>query len=158
MTLLRRPLLGLVLLGALVACDRPAPTAAFETLPTTQALLGPDESWKTLEEYYDAAGNYVTVEEWGAGALPAGGTVASVVIKRVVPVYAGTGDSSDGYCITSTIVRVETTPGWSYSIKKSGGCNKEIVVELSNKTTDQKATFQYLYIPGKTRIDVGFVR
>ena len=83
-------------------------------------------------------------------------TVASVTIKMIAPV--GVSGIESSYCITSTIEKVEVTPGWRYQIKKPGGCNAEIRVGLENPATKQKADFSYLYMPGKTKIDVGAVQ
>jgi hypothetical protein len=97
------------------------------------------------------------ITEYAAGIYtqPDGvsGSVASVTVKTVVPATSGT----SGTCITSTIVSVETTPGWRAEVKKPGGCDKEIVVALTNAATGQRADFRYLYIAGKTRIDQGLV-
>ena len=97
------------------------------------------------------------VTEFAAGTytLPDGtsASVGSVTVKTVVP---GTGPTS-GSCITSTVVSTETTDGWTATVKKPGGCDKEIVVQFENAATGQKAEFRYLYIFGKTRIDAGRV-
>ena len=87
-------------------------------------------------------------------ALPPALSVASVTIKTVAPLGVG----SSTYCITSTIEKVETIPGWTYQIKKAGGCNAEIRVGLENPTTKQKADFAFLMMPGKTKIDFGAIR
>ena len=120
-------------------------------------LLAPGEFNSTIIDSTDAAGNHVTVTEWAAGTYtqPDGvsASVASVTVKTVVPPTNGSGS-----CITSTVVSTDTTPGWTATIKKPGGCDKEIVVALENDATNQKAEFRYLVIFGKTRIDAGAVR
>ena len=150
----------LLLAATLAACGRETPPTQ-PTIRTPVAvpslLLAPGEFNSTLVDSTDSAGNHVTVTEWAAGIYtqPDGVTasVASVTVKTIVPPTNGSGS-----CITSTVVSTETTPGWTATIKKPGGCDKEIVVSLENPTTNQKAEFRYLVIFGKTRIDAGAVR
>lgn len=127
---------------------------------TPSALLAPGEWNRTLVDSTDAAGNQIFVIEYAAGTFTnadgVGESVASVTIKTVIP--NTTSSSSSGPCITSTIQAVATTPGWTYEIKKPGGCNKEIGVRFENGTTKQRADFSFLMIPGQTRIDAGAVR
>lgn len=150
---------ALLLAAALAACtgDAVAPDTAGRPPVAPQFLLAPGESFRTVVDSTDAAGNVVMINEYAAGIYtqPDGssGSVASVTVKTFVPATSGT----SGSCITSTIVSIETTPGWRAEVKKPGGCDKEIVVALSNSTTGQRADFRYLYIAGKTRIDQGFV-
>jgi len=142
------------------ACGRDAvaPDAGRTSVGAPSLLLGPGEYSRTITDTTDAAGNHTMVTEFAAGiyTLPDGqsGSVGSVTVKTYIP---GTGVGTSGYCITSTVVGVETIPGWSYSVKKPGGCDKEIVVAFANPTTGEKAEFRYLYIAGKTRIDAGAV-
>jgi hypothetical protein len=124
-------------------------------------MLGPGEGIRTIQDTVDAAGNTIMIAEYPAGTYfpvdgSEGGSVASVTIRTFIPWSLNSGSS--GTCITSTIQRVETTPGWTASIKKPGGCDKTIEVQLENKSTRQKAVFSFLYIAGKTRIDFGAVR
>ena len=144
---------------ALAACapDMTAPTAAPRLSPAApHLLLGPNEFNRTITDSTDAAGNQISVTEYAAGIYTlADGTSASggsVTIKTIVPPTNGSGS-----CITSTVVSTETTTGWTATVKKSGGCDKEIVVELENAATREKAVFRYLVIFGKTRIDQGRV-
>jgi len=146
--------------GMLAACGRDAVSpdlAPRAPIVGPSLLLAPGEFNHTIVDSTDSAGNHVTVTEWAAGTYtqPDGVTasVASVTVKTVVPPTNGSGS-----CITSTVVSTETTPGWTATIKKPGGCDKEIVVTLENDTTNQKAEFRYLVVFGKTRIDVGAVR
>jgi len=145
--------------AALAACnaDAVAPNAGARVPAAPHALLAPGEFSRTVADSTDAAGNHVMVTEFAAGTYtqPDGvsGSVASITIKTVIPATS----PASGTCITSTIESIETTAGWTATIKKPGGCDKEIVVALENATTRQKAEFRYLYIAGKTRIDAGRV-
>lgn len=157
---LRSPAAVLALLTA-CAQDPAAPRAAVVAPTVGPAyLLAPGERSRTVVDSTDASGMRVMVTEYAAGLYtrPDGvsASVASVTIRTVIPATAG--GSSRGACITSTIVGLETTPGWAASVKKPGGCDKEIGVDLANRTTGQKAVFSYLYVAGKTRIDQGAVR
>ena len=149
---------ALALAAALAACGRDpvTPEVARPAPAAAHFLLGPGEFNRTVSDTTDAAGNEVTVTEYAAGTYtqPDGLTasVASVTIKTVIPPTNGSGS-----CITSTVVGVETTAGWTADVKKSGGCDKDIVVELQNAATRQKATFKFLMKFGETRIDAGRV-
>ncbi|HKN68934.1 MAG TPA: hypothetical protein VJW73_21770 [Gemmatimonadaceae bacterium] len=150
----------LFLAATLAACGRETVAtqpAARTPVSAPSLLLAPGEFNNTLVDSTDSAGNHIMVTEWAAGTYtqPDGVTasVASVTVKTVIPPTNGSGS-----CITSTVVSTETTPGWTATIKKPGGCDKEIVVGLENATTNQKAEFRYLVIFGKTRIDAGAVR
>jgi hypothetical protein len=148
----------LFLAAAVVACgaDTTAPADALRPSAAPHLLLAPGEFSRGIVDSTDAAGNHILVTEYAAGTYtqPDGtsGSVASVTIKNVIPPTNGSGE-----CITSTVLSTETTPGWTARVKKPGGCDKEIVVELENASTGQKATFRFLYIFGKTRIDAGLV-
>lgn len=149
-------------IAALAACqsDVVAPTRSVAATDTPSFLLGPDEGMRIITDSVDSSGNTIMIAEYAAGTYTttdgSGGSVASVTIRTVIPRVAG-GDSS-GACITSSIERIETTPGWTATVKKPGGCDKTIEVGLENRTTRQKAVFSFLYIFGKTRIDFGAVR
>ena len=144
-------------IAALAACqsDVVGPSSSVAS-DTPSLLVAPGENLNTIADSVDASGNHIMVTEYAAGTTAAGTSVASVTIRTVVPNVAGS--TSSGACITSTIQRIETTPGWTSSVKKSGGCDKTIEVLLENKSTGQKAVFSFLYIFGKTRIDFGAVR
>jgi hypothetical protein len=157
------PIALLVAAVALAACGRDPmgiDAAARRSPAAPHLLLGPGESTRMLVDSTDAAGNHVMVAEYAAGVYtqPDGtsGSVASITIRTLIP--ASLGGSSSRACITSTILGVETTAGWTASVKKPGGCDKEIGVEFANAATRQKAVFSFLYIAGKTRIDFGAVR
>jgi hypothetical protein len=154
-------LLGLAAVASLAACGRDvtSPDAARSLVPSAPAaLLGVNEWTRTISDSTDAFGNLTTVGEYAAGTytLPNGdvASVGSVTIRTVMPFTV----TSSKSCITSTIVSVETTAGWTSSVKKSGGCNQEIAVQFENKSTKKRADFSYLVVPGKTRIDFGAVR
>ena len=159
-----RSLLGpAAVLALLTGCvqDPAAPAASALAATVTPAyLLAPNEWSRTVADSTDAAGTHVMVTEYAAGLYtqPDGtsASVASVTIQTLIPAAAG--GSSRGACITSTIVGLATTSGWAANVKKPGGCDKEIGVELANRATGQKAVFSFLYLAGKTRIDAGAVR
>jgi hypothetical protein len=149
-------------IAALAACqsDVVGPSRPIVAAESPSLLVAPGEGMRTIQDTVDAAGNTVMVVEYAAGTYvsadsPEGNSVASVTIRTVIP-RISTGSS--GACITSTIEKVETIPGWTASIKKPGGCDKTIEVSLENTTARQKAVFSFLYIFGKTRIDFGAVR
>jgi len=171
MSSLRVRLLTTLSLVALAACgtDATAPADARSAeVRRPSFLLANNESYRELSYTTDAAGNTTIVAELAAGAIYlADGTytsVASVTVKSVIPAWnpeplpAGTDPSSVAPCITSTVQKTETTAGWRANVKKSGGCDREIVVELENRSTRQKATFKFLMVYGKTTIDHGLVR
>ena len=152
----------LFLAAAVTACapDATAPAASTRLSATApRLLLEPGEFNRTIADSTDAAGNQIFVTEYAAGfynlADGTSASVASVTVRTVIPATSS-GSSSD-VCLTSSVVSTETTVGWKATVKKPGGCNKEIVVELENSSTREKAEFRYLFIPGKTRIDQGRV-
>ena len=147
-------------IALLAACqsDVAEPTRAVAAANSASHLLSPDQSVRYLVDSTDASGNHIMIAEWGAGALPEGGTVASVTIKTVVPFFTASTTTTSSPCITSTILKTEALPGWTTTVKKPGGCDKTIEVLVENRTTREKGVFSYLYIFGKTKIDVGFVR
>jgi hypothetical protein len=57
-----------------------------------------------------------------------------------------------------SIVRMEAIPGIRLTIKKSGGCNKDIEILIEQPATNKKATFKFSMVPGKTVIDSGLLR
>jgi hypothetical protein len=153
----------LLLTAALAGCGQDAGPTAPEALAPAGAsarMLAPGEGLRILEQYIDAAGNSVLIAEYGAGGFAADdpriGPVATITIKTVAPpLVAG---STSAPCITSTIVKIEKLAGWTTTVKKPGGCDKEIVVDLENATTQESAQFRFLYIYGKTKIDSGLIR
>ena len=143
--------------ATLAACGRDvtAPDLAPGARPSL--LLSADEGMRVITDTVIGA-NHIMVAEYAAGVYLTAGTapVASVTIRTVIPM--GVSGTESSVCITSTIEQVETTPGWAYQIKKSGGCNSEIRVGLENSRTREKAQFSFLMIPGKTKIDSGLIQ
>ena len=149
----------LVSLSLLAACGEGTDVSAAQEFGThTAALLGPGEHAREISSTVDAAGNQTFVTEYAAGiytqADGQSGSVASVTIKTFIPATGGT----SGSCITSTIEKLEALPGWTTTVNRAGGCDREIRVEVSNSTTRQEADFSFLMIFGKTRIDSGLIR
>jgi hypothetical protein len=58
--------------------------------------------------------------------------------------------------ILTTIVDVEPAPGFTYTIKKSGGINGTVEIEFNSPTCSSR--FSFLYKPGSTKIDYGVMR
>ena len=123
------------------------------------ALLGPDEGVRMITDSVDVRGTTIMVAEYAAGVTlhdPTSSPIGSVVIQTIIPLLAP--GSSKTPCLTSTIVRTEALAGWTASVKKPGGCDKEIQVQFENTTTRQRADFSFLYLFGKTRIDSGLIK
>jgi len=154
-------LIGLVVMAA--CQDATSPTAGQKSFSSAHSvsLLAPGEFSREVLDSTDANGNTIMIEEYAAGVTLGTGdqlstSIGSVTIRTFIP--ATSSSSSKGVCITSTIDHVEAIPGWTYSIKKTGGCNKTIEVLFENASTSQKADFQFLMEPGKTRIDAGLIQ
>jgi hypothetical protein len=151
----------LALAALLAACsqDTTAPSSSSIAAPSAAAaLLGPGEGLRIISEETDAFGNTTMIAEYAAGVYQSDTTgfmAGSVTIKTVIP--QSSAGSSKSPCITSSIVRVETQTGWTSSVKKPGGCDKPIEVQLENKSLKQRADFSFLYMFGKTRIDSGLI-
>jgi hypothetical protein len=58
--------------------------------------------------------------------------------------------------ILTTIVDIQPAPGFSYSIRKSGGVNGTVEIEFNCPTCSSR--FSFLYKPGSTKIDYGVMR
>ena len=58
--------------------------------------------------------------------------------------------------IITTIVNIEPAPGFTYSIRKSGGVNGTVEIEFASATCSSR--FSFLYKPGATKIDYGVMR
>jgi hypothetical protein len=58
--------------------------------------------------------------------------------------------------ITTTIVSIVPEPGFTYSVKKSGGVNGTVDIVFTSATCESR--FSFLYKPGLTRIDYGVQR
>jgi hypothetical protein len=160
------PFVALAFAASFAACaDATAPAtasaspSALRPTDTPSALLGPNEGIRTISDTTDAAGTTTTIAEYPAGIVlndTVTPPIGSVVIKTVIPAF--TDGSSKEPCITSTIVRTETVAGWTASVKKPGGCDKPIEVQFENKSEKKRADFSFLFIPGKTRIDLGLIK
>jgi hypothetical protein len=151
--------LALASVAVLAACsgDVTSPTSNIRSI-TPSALLSPDEGVRIISDSVDASGNTILVQEFGMGSytLPTGeyGTVASVTIKSILP---GTVTSSKT-CLTHSIVATDAMPDVRLSIRKSGGCNKDIEILIEQTSTGKKAIFKFSMVPGKTVIDSGLLR
>lgn len=152
----------LALVAFLVACadaTAPAPAATLRPTDAPSSLLSADEGVHMITDSVDAAGNTIMIAEYAAGVSlndPVAPPIGSVTIKTVVPLISS--GSSRTPCITSTIVRTEAVSGWTASVKKAGGCDKEIQVQFENKSAKLRADFSFLYLFGKTRIDGGLIK
>jgi len=58
--------------------------------------------------------------------------------------------------ILTTIVDIEPAPGFTYSIRKSGGANGTVEIEFTSASCSPR--FSFLYKPGATKIDYGVMR
>lgn len=155
-------LVPFVLAALIAACadsTAPVPGSSLRPNDTPSALLGSDEGVRIITDSVDARGNTIMIAEYAAGVSqndPTAAPIGSVVIQTLIPFVAS--GSSKTPCITSTIVRTETVAGWTASVKKAGGCDKDIQVQFENKELKQRADFSFLYIFGKTRIDSGLIK
>jgi hypothetical protein len=147
-----------ILIG-LTACQSDIAAPTTRGASGASRLVEPGQSSVTILDTVDAAGTRTTIAEYAAGVIqPVGDelstSIGSVTIKTVIPAVF----TSSKSCVTSTIVATDATTGWTSEVKKSGGCNKTIEVQFENTSTRQRAEFQFLMEPGKTRIDFGAVR
>jgi hypothetical protein len=149
-------------LAFLAACsgDPVSPTADV-ALRTPSSLIAPNEFTRIVSDSVDAYGNTILVQEFGMGfyTLPNGdgASVASVTIRSSIPGSPGAAGTS-GACITHSIVQTETTPGNTLTVKKAGGCDRDVVILIEQKATRRKATFSFSMVFGKTVIDAGELR
>jgi hypothetical protein len=58
--------------------------------------------------------------------------------------------------IVTTILNVTPQPGFTYTIKKSGGINGAVDIVFNSDTCESR--FSFLYKPGLTRIDHGVLQ
>ena len=152
------PLALAALLAACADTTAPAPAPALHSSDRPTALLAAGEGVRIITDSTDARGNTTMIAEYAAGVYldqPDAPAIGSVVIKTVIPAIVS--GSTKTPCITSTIVRTETVEGWTASVKKPGGCDKDIQVQFENASLKQRADFSFLYIFGKTRIDGGAI-
>lgn len=156
---LRNPLLAALLLSV-GACSTdvtaPAPTA--RPLPTeVNHLFNVGEgSYRLLADYF-VGPNHVLDQELGAALLNGQEYQGSVYIRVSIPPVLVPGPTSSLPCITSSILKIETRPGWSAAVRKAGGCGKDIEVQFSNAQR-QRATFKYTFTWGLTKVDHGAVK
>ena len=125
---------------------------------TPAALLSAGEGLRTIVDSVDARDNTTMIAEYAAGTdlqNPDAPAIGSVTIRTFIPAIVS--GASKTPCITSTIVSIESVAGWTSSVKKSGGCDKEIQVQFDNKSAKLRADCSFLYIFGKTRIDFGAI-
>jgi hypothetical protein len=158
--LLRCAAIAAAALLAACSADPVSPDGVLSTAPST--LLAPKEGVRLVSDSVDDRGNTILVQEFGMGyyTLPNGdgASVASVTIRSSIPVWPEGATYFSPPCITHSIVATETTPGSTISIKKSGGCDKDVVILIEQKATRRKATFSFSMVFGKTVIDAGQLR
>lgn len=142
------------------ACSSDPVSPAASSAPSF--LLGPDEGVRVVSDSVDDRGNTILVQEFAAGVYTTptgeGGSVASITIRSFIPAWPEGTTVSSTPCITNSIVSTETTPGNTLNVKKSGGCDKDVVVLIEQKATRRKATFSFSMVFGKTVIDAGLLR
>ncbi len=149
--------LALVVLGACSA-DSPSAPASPATLVTGPSRLFEVDSgsFRILADYMQG-NNHIMEFELGAALLNQKEYQGSVYIRVSVPPVPAATASSSLPCITSSIMRTEVRPGWTATVKKPGGCDKDIVVDFSNAAR-QRATFKWTYIFGLSKVDHGAVK
>lgn len=147
--------------GLLGACSESPVAPADDVLEQTanparpSALIAAgDGSWHILSETMIGS-NFVSEYELGAALL--GEEYQGSVFIRVSVPQGTTAGSTSGPCITSTLLKTETRPGWTATVKKAGGCDKPIQVDFTSSTR-QRASFKWTYIFGLTKVDHGAVR
>lgn len=148
--------LALVVLAACSADSSTAPASPATLLDRPSQLFDVDSgSFRILADYMQGA-NHIMEFELGAALLNQREYQGSVYIRVSVPPVPVPVPSSMP-CITSSIMRTEVRAGWTASVKKAGGCDKDIVVEFSNAAR-QRATFKWTYIFGLSKVDHGAVK
>lgn len=145
---------------ALSACQNESPLSPSTAIATPAApkslIAVGDGSFHILSEQYIGS-NFVSEYELGA-ALLGEEYQGSVFIRVSVPQVTSPTTNSALPCITSTIIKTESRPGWAASVKKAGGCDKPIEIAFENASTKQRATFKWTYIFGLTKVDHGAVK
>jgi hypothetical protein len=157
--------LGLALLASLAACSTGDPVSPARTSPAAVPSLLLSDGVTTYSDSTDASGNTILVQEIAAAVdtrqIGANGEYASygsVTIKSVIPRVPEGATYTSMPCITHSIEKVETVPGWTYSIKKPGGCDRDVLVSFESKSPRLRAEFKFSMVFGKTVIDAGAVR
>jgi len=151
------PIVLAALLAACADTTAPAASTALRAADRPAALLAPGEGTRMILDSTDDRGNNTMIAEYAAGvdlANPDAAAIGSVTIRTFIPAFS----ASSKFCITSTILGTEAVAGWTASVKKPGGCDKQIEVQFENKSTRQRADFSFLYVAGKTRIDFGAIK
>lgn len=157
MRLHTRSLAALPLAFALAACstDVTAPTVRQMPNEVNRLFAVGEGSYRLLADYF-VGPNHVLDQELGAALLNGQEYQGSVYIRVSIPPVVP-GPTSSLPCITSSIFGIETRPGWTATVKKAGGCGRDIEVQFSN-AQKQRATFKYTFTWGLTKVDHGAVR
>lgn len=147
-----------VLVAVVGACssDATAPTARLVPTDVNNLFAVGEGSYRLLADYY-VGQNHILDQELGAALLNRVEYQGSVHIRTSIPPVLVPGPTSSLPCITNTITRIETRPGWTATVKKPGGCGKDIEVQFSN-AQKQRATFKHTLTWGLTKVDHGAVR
>jgi len=95
-------------------------------------------------------GNTVTFADQ-VGFTPDGSKFSGTVALRMENVTI-----SGQFKILTTIVSIIPEPGFTYTVKKSGGY--DATVEIEFKSANGASKFSFLYKPGLTKIDYGVLR
>jgi hypothetical protein len=111
-------------------------------------------SFRILADYYSGV-NHIMEFEVGAALLNREFQGSVYIRVSVPPIPVPVPPTIP--CITSSIMQTETRPGWTATVKKAGGCDKDIIVDFSNAAR-QRATFKWTYRYGITKIDPCVVR
>jgi hypothetical protein len=150
------PVLAIALLSACAAESPLAPSSRAAMVGEPSRLFEVDSgSFRILADYYSGA-NHIMEFELGAALLNQQEYQGSVYIRVSIPPVPVPAPTSMP-CITSSILKTEVRPGWKATVKKSGGCDKDIVVDFTNAAR-QRATFKWTYVFGLSKVDHGAVR
>lgn len=150
------PMLALAMATACSGDATTAPTASAELVTEPSRLFEVDSgSFRILADYYSGA-NHIMEFELGAALLNGREYQGSAYIRVSVPPIP-TPIPSSMPCITSTLLKTEVRPGWKATVRKAGGCDKDIVIDFANNAK-QRATFTWRYVFGLSKVDHGAVR
>ncbi len=147
-----------LLVAALAACsaDVTAPSARILPTDVNNLFAVGEGSYRLLADYYEGP-NHILDQELGAALLNGEEYQGSVYIRTSIPPVLEWGPSSTLPCITNTISKIETRPGWTATVKKPGGCGGSIEVQFAI-AQKQRATFKHTLTWGLTKVDHGAVR
>ena len=84
---------------------------------------------------------------WSADGTRYSGTVSLRMESMTV---------SGQFKIETSIVSIVPEPGFTYTVKKSGGLDSPVEIQFTSATC--QSTFKFLYKPGQTKIDGGVMR